>query len=163
MSTQISTPTRCKLCGKTFSHDLLATAAIVGSNPQIKAQQIQALVSPFIKHIEKEHPQHIQMVAVTSAEIQGYLMMSIFDMDDQIAEKLNRDFVRWKVRQWMTPPHARITDERIRERLDSLQWAAGLESLHDGVEALIRVMRDAIEERDRYKMPLGNGHPSKPS
>jgi hypothetical protein len=159
MTAQISTPTKCRLCGKTFSHDLLATAAVLGSNPQIKAQQIQALVAPFIKHIEKDHPQHIQMVAVTSAEIQGYLMMSIFDMDDQIAEKLNRDFVRWKIRQWMTPPHARVTDERIKERLNAVPWESISPSEELILFNIIREMRDAIEERGRYKMPGPNGQP----
>jgi hypothetical protein len=165
--TLIHQPTKCILCGHVFKSDLLGSAAIVGSNPKAKLQQVAAMVNPLMKHLQKSHPDAIQAAQMSGGEFAGYLMVSkCFEMDNATAEKLGTDFTRWNVHKLTARKEAHPSDERIRDRV--AQIFQGLDTPHYAhfaveVENLLREMRDAIEEKDRYSTPQPvpeNGQPN---
>ena len=164
--TLIHQPTRCKLCGHIFKSDLLGTAAIVGSNPQAKLQQVDALMKPLMKHLQSKHPDAIQNAQMSGAEFAGYLMVTMcFELDPGTHEKLGADFTRWNVHNLTTRKEAVPSDERIRERVirlfDDDSVMVDLE-LRDAVVQLLIEMRDSIVEKDRYqtRQPVQDGQPN---
>lgn len=157
--TLIHQPTKCILCGHVFKSDLLGSAAIVGSNPKAKLQQVAAMVNPLMKHLQKSHPDAIQHAQMSGGEFAGYLMVSkCFEMDSATAEKLGTDFTRWNVHQLTARKEASPSDERIRERVrDVFNRHEGSRKpllrspfLEEAVCILLCEMRDAIEEKARY-------------
>ena len=158
-STLIHQPTRCKLCGHIFKSDLLGTAAIVGSNPQAKLQQVDALMKPLMKHLQSKHPDAIQNAQMSGAEFAGYLMVTMcFELDPGTHEKLGADFTRWNVHKLTTRKEAVPSDERIRERASEI-WSSSewktrgtfeSDQVFEGLVKLMIEMRDSIVEKDRY-------------
>ena len=155
--TLIHQPTKCILCGHVFKSDLLGSAAIVGSNPKAKLQQVAAMVNPLMKHLQKSHPDAIQAAQMSGGEFAGYLMVSkCFEMDSATAEKLGTDFTRWNVHKLTARKEAHPSDERIKERVATWFAANNDRSLFNielGMVSLLCEMRDAIEEKDRYSTP----------
>jgi len=120
-----------------------------------------------MKHLQKSHPDAIQAAQMSGGEFAGYLMVSkCFEMDNATAEKLGTDFTRWNVHKLTARKEAHPSDERIRDRV--AQIFQGLDTPHYAhfaveVENLLREMRDAIEEKDRYSTPQPvpeNGQPN---
>jgi len=159
----VSTPTKCKLCGKIFGPSLLNDAAILGSNPEAKLKQVQAMMAPLTKHLEKNHPEHIEESQIAGGTFAGYLMMTAFDIDAETHKRLGSDYTRWKIRQMMTRQESRVSDERIAERLRKAleTWLPGQGNippeLYDELFVVMCAMRDVLEERGRYttEQPAG--------
>jgi hypothetical protein len=160
--TLIHQPTKCILCGHVFKSDLLGSAAIVGSNPKAKLQQVAAMVNPLMKHLQKSHPDAIQAAQMSGGEFAGYLMVSkCFEMDNATAEKLGTDYTRWSVHRLTARKEAHPSNERIRDRArevwSSTDWktrgTAESDTVFEGMVTLLCEMRDAIEEKDRYSTP----------
>ena len=177
-------PTTCRICGHQFPGNSLSTAAIVGENPQAKIQQVQALISPLMKHLQKKHPQQLQWAQMNGGEWAGVLSINFFQCDEPAIEK-SRDEARWKIHQLTR--RVAITDERIEERLrlayltavaadagvdpatlpanfvdDMMQTPSAIEILKT-----MRQMRDVLEEKGRYSAPRvpvmgADGKPEKP-
>ena len=163
--TLVHTPTKCKLCGHIFGSDLLGSAAIVGSNPQAKLRQVEAMVKPLTKHLEKVHPDVIAQAQMTGMEFAGYLMLAkAYAMDDATKEKIGLDFTRWNVHRLTRRLEAHPSDERIAERVATLFAANNdrtLLNIEIEVTALLCEMRDAIEEKDRYTQPVSSNENGK--
>lgn len=178
-------PTLCKICGQKFEGNSLNSAAIIGENAQAKIQQIQALISPLMKHLTKKHPQQLQWAQLMGGEWGGLLSLNFFQCDEPTIER-QRDETRWKINQ-MTRRVA-ITDERIKERLltavieaftkdakrvesreelpaDELEEIKARAEIWMGHELAREItktmqkMRDVLEERGRYPAPAMNGTP----
>lgn len=163
-------PTKCKICGHEFPGNSLNTAAIVGDNPKAKLQQIQALISPMMKHLTKKHPQQVQWAQMMGGEWGGLLMLNLIQCDEPTIER-QRDETRWKIHQ-MTR-RVQITDERIEERLRLAYLTAMAQEIGCDVSAItpgqadylmksptavwimktMRDMRDVLQEKDRYAKP----------
>lgn len=159
--TLIIQPTRCRLCNHIFNSDLLGTAAIVGSNPHAKLQQVDALMKPLMKHLQSKHPDAIQNAQMSGAEFAGYLMVTgCFELDAATHEKLGADFTRWNVHKLTTRQGSVPSDERILERVDELFANDPLAAKK--VAGLLVEMRDSITEKDRYqtRQPVQNGQPN---
>ena len=163
-------PTACRICGKKFPGNSLSTAAIIGENPQAKIQQVQALISPLMKHLGQKHPQQLQWAQMSGGEWGGLLSLNFFTCDEPVIER-GRDETRWKIHQ-MTQRVA-ITDERIEERLRLAYLTAMAHEADVPVESIpaataddlmktasavqilrtMREMRDVLQEKDRYAKP----------
>lgn len=176
-------PTLCRLCGHEFKGNSLATAAVVGNNPHAKIQQIQALISPLMKHLTKKHPEQLKWAQMMGGEWGGLLSINFFQCDEPAIEQ-SRDSTRWKIHQ-MTR-RVVITDERIEERLrlavltaitdaggDQVYGDQHEEYADDFMKGAIarkivetmRHMRDVLEERGRYgepEVPAMTGTPAAP-
>lgn len=163
METLIATPTKCKLCERVFPSDFLRDAVILGANPQAKLQQVDALMKPLLKHLQKHHPEAIEQAQFAGSTFAGYLMVNNFEIDEETRAKLGSDLTRWKIRQMMTRQETRISDERLDERLTAVldQVSIGTverggvvalirSQLHDELLTLLKQLRDALEERNRY-------------
>lgn len=168
LTTVILRPTVCRICGHEFKGDSLKSATIIGNNPQARMQQIQALLSPLMKHLQKKHPEQLQWTQLQGGEYAGLLALNLIQCDEPEIER-QRDQTRWKIHQ-MTRRVA-ITDERIEERLKLAYLTALAEELKMPVEELnpasadpmmtlpsarhilrtMREMRDVLEERGRYE------------
>jgi hypothetical protein len=160
----ITTPTKCKLCGHIFPVDSLRDAVILGASPQAKLQQIDALMKPLMKHLQKAHPDAIEQSQFAGATFAGYLTMINLDIDAETQKKLGMDLTRWKIRQMMTRQETRVSDERLEERLTAVldkHVSTGVGSVFDkrstvhpelrnDLMLLLKQLRDAIEERGRY-------------
>ena len=164
----IVTPTKCKLCGHLFRDSILHSAAIVGSTPQAQLDQVQAIVKPLMDHLQKKHSNHIVQAQFMGGQFAGWLTVdSAFEMDDDTKKKLGHDFTRWKIRQIMTPPDLRVSDERLEERLrGQLTQMIGNEDDGEMVKLILPLLielRNHIEERGKYvEQPQSNvnGKPS---
>ena len=160
--TLVHTPTKCKLCGHIFGSDLLGSAAIVGSNPQAKLRQVEAMVKPLTKHLEKVHPDVIAQAQMTGMEFAGYLMLAkAYAMDDATKEKIGLDFTRWNVHRLTRRLEAHPSDERIRERVQEIFPDDPYTTSQNAVVKLLCEMRDAIEEKDRYTQPVSSNENGK--
>jgi hypothetical protein len=168
LTTVILRPTVCRICGHEFKGDSLKSATIIGNNPQARMQQIQALLSPLMKHLQKKHPEQLQWTQLQGGEYAGLLALNLIQCDEPEIER-QRDQTRWKIHQ-MTRRVA-ITDERIEERLKLAYLTALAEELKMPVGELnpasadpmmtlpsarhilrtMREMRDVLEERGRYE------------
>jgi hypothetical protein len=173
-------PLRCKICGKMFETDPLKTATLIGANPQAKLQQINAILAEPMKHLQKKHAYHLGWAQLMGGEYGGMLALNFFDCDAEIVEK-QRDYARWKVHTLTRRAH--VTDERIVERLTKT-FSDFVTELHAGyardlndptimervkvetevwmasklalaILAMIRDMRDVLQEKDRYQMTDG--------
>lgn len=166
---QVVTPTICRLCGKEFPSNPLHSAVLLNANPQAKIQQMQALLSPLMKHLQQKHSPQLQWTTMLGGEYAGLLAMNFFQCS---AIEEQRDFTRWKVHQQTR--RAVVNDERIIERLrqsyinamvksystpppDDQQQDAADKFMETPLAAAIvetmRAMRDVLEERGRYQMP----------
>jgi hypothetical protein len=156
---KIIEPTKCKLCGKIFEVNLLRDAAIVGNNPQAKLEQVQALITPLMQHLNQKHPEHLQRSQMAGGALAGFLAIDgAFSIDADTKLQLDHDRTRWNIRRILSAPELRVTDERIEERVKEI-----FDHVHPGecldrgairaaVAKCMRDMRDAIEERDRYQV-----------
>jgi hypothetical protein len=163
-------PTTCRICGHEFQGNSLSTAAVLGENQAAKIQQVQALISPLMKHLQKKHPQQLQWAQMMGGEWGGLLSINFFQCDEPSIER-SRDETRWKIHQLTR--RVAITDERIEERLrlayliaiakdagvplqdvspsladDIMRSSTALEILRT-----MREMRDVMEEKSRYGAP----------
>jgi hypothetical protein len=168
LTTVILRPTVCRICGHEFKGDSLKSATIIGNNPQARMQQIQALLSPLMKHLQKKHPEQLQWTQLQGGEYAGLLALNLIQCDEPEIER-QRDQTRWKIHQ-MTRRVA-ITDERIAERLKLAYLAAMAKEAGVPIDAIaptmaddimntpaaieiartMREMRDVLEERGRYE------------
>jgi hypothetical protein len=157
-------PTQCRICGHTFPGNSLATATIIGSNPQAKMKQIEALVTPLMKHMAKHHKQELAWSQSQGGQLSGLLALNFIQCDDPEVLEV-RDRTRWTIfRQMM---RVWVTDERIAERLhcailtavkddlgpeEAARHARGFLESKLGQEILVtmREMRDALSEHGRY-------------
>lgn len=161
----VRTPTKCRLCGHEFAYNVMADAAVVGSNPNAKLAQVEALTKPLTKHLQKHHPEVIHQAQLTGMEFSGYMMIAkVFEMDQATEEKIGLDFTRWNIHRHTTRLGSIPSDERIRERVKKLFPDDPHTSSMDAVVKLLCEMRDAITEKDRYNMQAGpivdqNGNP----
>jgi hypothetical protein len=158
----ITTPTKCRLfkkdgtpCGKTFEGNLLRDAAVLGENKLAKLQQVHALMSPMLEHVKKHHPEHAVASALAGETFASYLLMTAFDIDEVTKERMGSDYTRWKIRQMMTREETRISDERIKARLEKAigPWLGDPEKhpeLFAELYAVMTNLRDVLEERGRY-------------
>lgn len=172
-------PTACRICGKEFPGKSLATAAILGDNPQAKIQQVSALISPLMKHLGQKHPEQLRWAQMSGGEWGGLLSLNFFTCDEPLVER-SRDETRWKIHQMTT--RVAVTDERIEERLRLAYLTAMAHEVDVPVDQIppamadelmktpsaiqilktMREMRDVLQERDRYskpKVPVMDGAP----
>ncbi len=168
---RVVTPTICRLCGKQFPSNPLHSAVLLNANPQAKIQQMQALLSPLMKHLQQKHAHQLQWTTMLGGEYAGLLALNFFQCSEPAIEE-QRDFTRWKVHQQTR--RAVVNDERIVERLrqsyinamvkshltpppDDQQQDAADKFMETPLAAAVietmQAMRDVLEERGRYQMP----------
>jgi hypothetical protein len=180
LQTVILRPTKCRICGHEFPGNSLSSATILGSNPAAKMQQISALISPLMKHLQKKHPEQLQWTQMQGGEWAGLLALNFIQCDEAEVQHM-RDQTRWKINQ-MTRRVA-ITDERIEERLRLAYLTAMAKEADTPLEKIppemaddimktpaameiartMREMRDVLEEKGRYdppKVPVMNDQAS---
>ena len=156
----IATPTKCKLCNHIFPSDSLRDAVILGASPQAKLQQIDALMKPLMKHLQKAHPEAVEQAQFAGATFAGYLTMCNFEIDEETRLKLGADLTRWKIRQMMTREETRISDERLESQLlpiiakftmcNVVRMNDQYGEFQNELMGLLKRLRDATEERGRY-------------
>lgn len=132
-------------------------AAIVGASPEAQLQQVHALMSPLLKHLEKHHPGFAMQCALAGQTFASYLLMTAFEIDESTKQRMGSDQQRWKIRQMMTRQETRdrVTDEKIEQRLVAVldTWVGTKDvppQLFDELFAVMRHLRDATLETDRY-------------
>jgi hypothetical protein len=161
--------TKCKLCGHVFPSNPLHAATLVGANPQAKMAQIQALLAPMMKHLQKKHPAELQWSQLLGGECAGMMALRFFENHEPTTEQ-QQDFTRWKIHT--LTKRAVVTNERIIERLATTvrktfaKTSAELppELIEDQVETFMngplahaivetmQHMRDVLQEEGRYDM-----------
>lgn len=161
-------PTMCRLCGHQFPSDPLRSAALLNANPQAKLEQIRAIISPLMKHLNNKHPRELAWTQELGGEYAGLLAINLFQSSEPLIEA-QRDYTRWKIHTMTT--RARVTNERIAERLAEAFATHMREASHqtatpEQVEAaarhwmkgtlaravlnMVEAMRDVLEENGRY-------------
>jgi len=160
MAQRILVPATCKVCGEVFygpAEGLGGGRLIVGEDPK---RRDKLYMATLIQHIEAKHPGDIKQARMLGAEYAGMLALAIFQTTDEGVNQ-QRDYQRWRVHQ--NSIALRVTNERIDARVQetfdrvlkqheefATAFSSELSELAEAMKETMRVMRDVLEEVDRY-------------
>ena len=141
--------TRCRVqgCGKQFLSSPMDIPIIGQPN-----DRVVKFVTALMEHVSKKHPQAMQQIAGAVQEYMGFLIVTMFQCQDpqlsQLQERVRASIA--KVSRKLT-----ITNEEIQDRVARL----GLDpDEEEGLQTLLRDMRDLLTEQGSYAPP--NGQPA---
>jgi hypothetical protein len=149
MTPTLDYTTRCRVpgCTKTFVSSALEVPII--GQPDAK---VVKFVTALMDHMQKKHPQEMNVVAQISQQFLGFIVISQFEIEDPKLLEM-----RESVRALMAKMSRRflIPDADIKDRVARLELDPDDE---EGVGTLLLDMRDLLTEQGRYA-PL-NGTPA---
>ena len=143
--------TRCRVsgCGKQFVSSPLDIPIIGQPN-----DRVVKFVTALMEHVSKKHPQAMQQIAGAVQEYMGFLVVSMFQCQDpqlaQLQERVRASIA--KVSRKLTISDAEIQDKVARLELDP--------DKEEGLNTLLRDMRDLLCEQGRYAAENGQPAPS---
>jgi len=139
--------TRCKVpgCSKQFVSSALDIPIIGQPN-----ERVVKFVTALMDHLQKKHPEIMTRVAGAIQEYMGLLVISMFQVEDPKLLEM-REFIRASIAQ--VSRRFQISDADIRDRVARLELDADEE---EGLNMLLRDMRDFLTERGNYAPKNGN-------
>jgi hypothetical protein len=150
MSAQPQTPlkhkTVCRVpgCGQEFLKSPLDIPIVGQPN-----RQVVEFVTALAAHVQKKHPDLMNQLAASAQEWMGYLTVALFNIEDPSLLRM-REHVR--ARMQLYTRKTTISDAEIQDRVARI----GLDSeQEEGVNLLLRDMRDILTESGKYSPQLG--------
>lgn len=137
--------TTCRICGQVFRAAPL-DIPIIGQADRRLVQFVQALAS----HIQKEHPDTMNLVASNIQEVTGFLVLSTFRIEDPT---LTARFQSMRYALQTVTRQNRVDDKTILDKLAGL----GLSQPEiETVAPLVKDLRDFLCEEGSYKPKTGS-------
>lgn len=143
--------TRCRVpgCGKQFLSDPFAPPIIGQPN-----KRVEQFTAALISHLDKKHPQVMMMGAAALQEYMRLLVFSQFQCEDPnliaTLEPIRASVAKFTRR-------VILTDKEIAAKVATLELESEDE---EGIGALLRDMRDLLQEQGRYAPQLQPPAPS---
>ena len=133
--------TKCRVpnCGKEFASDPF-DVPIVGA-PQ---ERIVKFVTALMGHVQKKHPEQMEQISGAIQQYMGYMIVAVFEVADPKLLEM-QEAIRHALHKFTQ--RVVITDEQIAARVRSLGLPPEVE---EGIDTLIRDMRDLLTESGRY-------------
>ena len=141
--------TKCRVpgCNKTFVSNPFDIPIIGQPNARI-VEFVRALM----EHLQKKHPQMMQNIAGAIQEYTGFLVVSLFEVNDPKLLEM-REHIRATIAH--VSRRFQISDADIQDRVARMELDSEDE---EGLNVLLRDMRDLLTEQGRYAPQ--NGQPA---
>src|SRR5258706_9545589 len=110
---EIATPTRCTLCGRTFYGPAAGLGLELRAGEEAPPRMMH-FVNELIKHIAAAHPAEFQLSMAKASELQGWMILSHFSSDDRRVTE-QRDYFRWSIHQQTLNVRAQNLETRARQ------------------------------------------------
>jgi len=164
----VVTPTKCRLCNHIFPPDIFHSATLLATSPTAKAQQVQQLMAPLMKHLADAHSIPVsdlsridqnknwtQFIELQVMNYRGLLLLDAFETSEPVfleQRELARAAVHRRTRK------NTVSDERLKERLAETfkhHYEPVYDSdLYDATLALLKSLRDVLEERTPHPVQV---------
>jgi hypothetical protein len=143
--------TRCRVpgCSKTFVSDPF-DVPIIGQ----PTDRLDRFVRAMESHLKERHPQQLTAIDGSAAQFKILLIASSFEIRDPLLISMG-NMLRWSLAQFTRTRN--ITDAEITDRAARLELEP---EQQEGIETLLRDMRDLLTEQGSYAPPNGQPAPS---